>query len=129
MLAPSTTLSPLTTSPYTHALLTLTLFTFLTLSRLGLWTFDLTTTQLTQTMNPMSILSSFTGIEYTFISIFELGQHVLGILWDKPEEFRWIASVGIGSVGLSVVLYAWWVRRERGHLVHWERLGWKKRGG
>ncbi|EPE32568.1 hypothetical protein GLAREA_07702 [Glarea lozoyensis ATCC 20868] len=97
----------------------LTLFLPLSLSRLGLWTYDLTTTQLVQTLHPSTSLSAFSGAENTFIAFFELTQHVCGIIWARPEDFVWIASVGVGSVGVSAVLYAGWVRRVRGHLVHW----------
>ncbi|KAH8663143.1 Ferroporti-1, partial [Tricladium varicosporioides] len=105
-----------------HALLALTLFTFLSLSRLGLWIYDLTTQQLTQTLNPPSTLSSFTGVEYSFNSFFELLQNVITIVLWKPEQFKWIALLSLCAVGVSTVMYAGWVWWMRGHLVHWERL-------
>ncbi|KAH6678385.1 hypothetical protein B0J14DRAFT_650605 [Halenospora varia] len=105
-----------------HALLALTLFTFLSLSRLGLWVYDLTTQQLTQTLNPPSTLSSFTGVEYSLNSFFELLQNVITIILWRPEQFKWIALMSLCAVGTSTVMYAGWVRWMRGHLVHWERL-------
>jgi iron-regulated transporter 1 len=100
----------------------LILFGSLSLSRLGLWIYDLTTTQLTQTLVPQSQASSFSGIENSFIAVFELLQWILALVWSRPDDFRWIACVGAGSVGLATVAYAGWVRAQRGHLVHWERL-------
>ncbi|CAG8973616.1 hypothetical protein HYALB_00002181 [Hymenoscyphus albidus] len=97
-------------------------FAFLSLSRLGLWIFDLTTQQLTQTLNPPQALSTFTGVEYSFVSFFELCQHLMGIFLGKPEEFMWIASVSSIAVGISSIAYAGWVRHRRGHLVHWEKV-------
>ncbi|CAG8953253.1 hypothetical protein HYFRA_00003456 [Hymenoscyphus fraxineus] len=99
-----------------------TIFAFLSLSRLGLWIFDLTTQQLTQTLNPPQALSTFTGVEYSFVSVFELCQHLMGIFLGRPEDFKWIASVSLIAVGISSIAYAGWVRHRRGHLVHWEKV-------
>jgi solute carrier family 40 (iron-regulated transporter), member 1 len=99
------------------------LFFFLSLSRLGLWIYDLTTQQLTQTMTTPSQRSSFTGMEYSFISAFELGQHIVAIVLHRPEQFKWIALMSWTAVAVSTLIYAGWVWRMRGHLVHWERLG------
>lgn len=58
-----------------------------------------------------------------FVSLFELGQWILGVIISKPEDFRWIALISVGAVALSAVMYAFWVRRQRGHLMHWEKMG------
>ena len=104
-------------------LLAITLFLFLSISRLGLWIFDLTTQQLTQTMVTSTQRSSFTGVEYSFVALFELGQYVITIVLHKPEQFKWIAGFSWVAVMVSTAAYAGWVWRMRGHLVHWERLG------
>ncbi|XMA11362.1 hypothetical protein WAI453_004153 [Rhynchosporium graminicola] len=104
-------------------LLALSLFTFLSLSRLGLWIFDLTTQQLTQTLTSPTSRSSFTGVEYSLISLFELAQNVLAIVLSRPQYFKWIAVISLLAVCVSNVMYAAWVGKMRGHLVHWERLG------
>jgi iron-regulated transporter 1 len=103
-------------------LLAFVLFFFLSLSRLGLWIYDLTTQQLTQTMTSPSQRSSFTGVEYSFVSMFELGQHIAAIVLHQPEQFKWIALMSWTAVAISTLIYAGWVWRMRGHLVHWERL-------
>lgn len=110
---------PLTSQP----LLTFTLFFFLSISRLGLWVYDLTTQQLTQTMSLPSKRSSFTGVEYSFVSFFELGHYIMTIVLHRPEQFKWIALLSWIAVMISTVAYAGWVWKVRGHLVHWERIG------
>ncbi|TVY93896.1 Solute carrier family 40 member [Lachnellula willkommii] len=112
-------LGPIASQP----LLAFPLFFFLSISRLGLWIFDLTTQQLTQTMNPASQRSSFAGVEYSFVSLFELAQHVVAIVLHRPEQFKWIALMSLGATAISTVAYAGWVWKMRGHLVHWERIG------
>lgn len=104
-------------------LLAFTLFFFLSISRLGLWIYDLTTQQLTQTMTTPSQRSSFTGVEYSFVSLFELGQHIMTIILHRPEQFKFIALVSWCAVAVSTLAYAGWVWKMRGHLVHWERFG------
>jgi len=94
------------------------LFFFLSISRLGLWFYDLATQQLTQTMTVGSQRSSFTGIEYCFISLFELAHHVMTIVFHKPEQFKWIALISFMAVATSTIAYAGWVWKTRGHLVH-----------
>ncbi|KAG4432221.1 hypothetical protein IFR05_012302, partial [Cadophora sp. M221] len=123
---PGTTLPKILTAIIPHPsrpLLAFTLFTFLSLSRLGLWIYDLTTQQLTQTLTSPSTRSSFTGVEYSFVSLFELAQNIMAIILSRPGDFKWIALVSLLAVGLSTGMYAAWVARMRGHLVHWERLG------
>ena len=67
--------------------------------------------------------SSFTGVEYSFVSLFELMQNVVAIALSRPEEFKWIALMSLGAVAGSTVAYAAWVSKMRGHLVHWEKIG------
>ena len=79
--------------------------------------------RLTQIMVFPSQRSSFTGVEYSFVSLFELCQHIVTILLHKPEQFKWIALMSWSAVGVSTVAYAGWVWKMRGHLVHWEKIG------
>jgi iron-regulated transporter 1 len=104
-------------------LLAFILFFFLSISRLGLWIYDLTTQQLTQTMVAPNQRSSFTGVEYSFVSFFELAQFVIAIVLHKPEQFKWIAAMSWVATLVSTMAYAGWVWKMRGHLVHWERFG------
>src|ERR1700680_1120967 len=79
-------------------LLAFVLFFFLSVSRLGLWVYDLTTQQLTQTMTVASERSSFAGVEYSFVSLFELAHHVMTIVLHRPEQFKWIALISFVAV-------------------------------
>ncbi|MCJ1387491.1 hypothetical protein MMC18_000334 [Xylographa bjoerkii] len=110
--------SPFTSQPLAAVLM----FLFLSLSRLGLWVFDLTTQEITQTGVQHRIRSSFAGTEMAFVSFFELGQWVIAAIVSKPEHFRWLALGSLGAVMCSTCMYAWWVRGQRGHLMHWDRL-------
>lgn len=98
------------------------LFSFLACSRLGVWVFDLTTQQLTQTLVPENQRSSFAGTENSVVNIFELFGAGAAIAFPRTEQYKWLALASLVSVWLSWIMYAAWVRRKRGHLVHWEKL-------
>lgn len=85
--------------------------------------FNLTTQQLTQTMTLPSQRSSFTGVEYSFVSLFALGHHIITLVFHRPEQFKWIALISLAAVAVGTVSYAGWVWKRRGHLVHWEKIG------
>ncbi|KAI3332694.1 Ferroportin1-domain-containing protein [Ustulina deusta] len=99
------------------------LFSFLSFSRLGVWVFDLTTQQLTQTSVYSTQRSSFAGVENSVINVFEVLGAAAAIAFPRVEQYRWLALASLVSVVASWCLYAWWVRSQRGHLVHWEKLG------
>ncbi|KAI0506851.1 Ferroportin1-domain-containing protein [Xylaria bambusicola] len=104
----------------------LILFTFLAFSRLGVWVFDLTTQQLTQTLVPKTQRSSFAGVENSVVNVFEVLGAGAAIAFPRVEQYRWLAVASLVGVVLSWCLYAWWVRAQRGHLVHWEKLGTRR---
>ena len=101
----------------------LVLFSFLAFSRLGVWIFDLTTQQLTQTLVHKTQRASFAGVENSVINVFEVLGAAAAIAFPRVEQYRWLALASLVSVALSWCLYAWWVRAQRGHLIHWEKLG------
>ncbi|OTA54297.1 hypothetical protein K449DRAFT_297607, partial [Hypoxylon sp. EC38] len=96
------------------------LFSFLAFSRLGVWVFDLTTQQLTQTLVPQNQRSSFAGTENSVVNIFELLGAGTAIAFPRTDQYKWLATASLMSVVISWVMYAGWVRQQRGHLVHWE---------
>ena len=110
-------------SPPNRALETFALFFFLSLSRLGLWTYDLTAQQLSQVRVPPHQRSSFAGTEYSFVALFNLLNYIAAAMFSATEQFRWLALGSLGAVGMSTAVYSLWLRRERGHLVHFEKLG------
>ncbi|TFY75251.1 hypothetical protein EWM64_g8761 [Hericium alpestre] len=120
--------------PVTHAFFSLSpasapsslqavqLFAFLALSRMGLWTYDLAVQTLVQTRVPPNRRGEFSGVEVGFVSACELAQWVATAVWNKPEEFRYLGAAGSGVVALAVAAYTTWMWRQRGHLVHWEKV-------
>ncbi|KAI0387278.1 Ferroporti-1 [Hypomontagnella monticulosa] len=98
------------------------LFSFLACSRLGVWVFDLTTQQLTQTLVPQNQRSSFAGTENSVVNVFELLGAGAAIAFPRTEQYRWLALASLVSVMVSWIMYAAWVRRQRGHLIHWEKF-------
>ncbi|KAF2973430.1 hypothetical protein GQX73_g54 [Xylaria multiplex] len=99
------------------------LFSFLAFSRLGVWVHDLTTQQLTQTLVHKTQRSSFAGVENAIVNVFEVLGAAAAIAFPQVEQYRWLALASLVSVVLAWCMYAAWVRYERGHLVHWEKLG------
>jgi iron-regulated transporter 1 len=67
--------------------------------------------------------SSFAGTEYSFISLFNLLNYIAAAMLSGTEDFRWLALGSLGAVGTSTAVYSVWLRRERGHLVHLEKIG------
>ncbi|KAI0206228.1 Ferroportin1-domain-containing protein [Astrocystis sublimbata] len=104
------------------------LFSFLAFSRLGVWIYDLTTQQLTQTLVHKTQRSSFAGVENSVINIFEVIGAGAAIAFPRVEQYRWLALASLTSVVIGWCMYAWWVRSQRGHLVHWEKIGSSVRG-
>src|SRR5882762_4361751 len=115
--------SALHSLPSSQALKTFSLFFFLSLSRLGLWTYDLTAQQLSQIRVPPHQSSSFAGTEYSFISLFSLINYVAAGILNATAQFQWLALGSLCVVGTSTAIYSLWLRNERGHLVHLEKLG------
>ncbi|KAI0415622.1 Ferroportin1-domain-containing protein [Xylaria grammica] len=99
------------------------LFSFLAFSRLGVWIHDLTTQQLTQTLVHKTQRSSFAGVENAVVNVFEVLGAASAIAFPQVEQYRWLALASLVSVVLSWLMYSWWIRTQRGHLVHWEKLG------
>ncbi|TGJ83321.1 hypothetical protein E0Z10_g5456 [Xylaria hypoxylon] len=101
------------------------LFSSLAFSRVGVWVYDLTTQQLTQTLVHKTQRSSFAGVESSIVNVFEVLGAAAAIAFPQVEQYRWLALASLVSVVLSWFIYACWVRSQRGHLVHWEKLGMK----
>lgn len=99
------------------------LFSFLSFSRLGVWIYDLTTQQLTQTLTHKTQRSSFAGVENAVVNVFEVLGAGAAIAFPRLEQYRWLALASLASVAVSWGMYAWWVRSQRSHLVHWEKIG------
>ena len=103
-------------------LTTISMFFFLSASRLGLWVFDLVVQEICQSRVPLGTRSLFAGTEMSFVSFFELSQWILAAVFSRREDFRWLATSSLSAVGCACALYALWIRRQRGHLTHWNRI-------
>ena len=96
------------------------LFTFLAISRLGVWIHDLTTQQLTQSLVAEHQRASFAGVENSIVNIVELLGAASAIVFPDTAQFKWLALVSWVVVLVAWVAYAYWVRTQRGHLIHWD---------
>lgn len=93
------------------------LLTTIPFSRFGRWTNHLTTQQLTQTLVPATHRSAFGGAEMCFVSLFGLGHWVTTAIWNKHEQFRWLALGSVGAVAVSMSIYCLWLN---GH-TNWRK--------
>ncbi|CDM32049.1 Ferroporti-1 [Penicillium roqueforti FM164] len=88
------------------------------LSRVGLRGFDLCVQILIQEGIEAEARGSFSSIEAAWQNLFEICSYVSTIVFSRPEQFKWPALISVIAVGLASLLYAIFVRIERGHLVH-----------
>ena len=86
------------------------LITFLSISFLGRWTYDLSVTQLTQTLIPASHRSNFGGTEMAIVSGVSLGHWIAAAIWHAQTDFKWLALGSFVAVGLGAGAYARWVK-------------------
>ncbi|KAK7908087.1 Solute carrier family 40 member 1 [Apiospora marii] len=108
----------------------LVIFSFLSFSRFGVWVFDLTTQQLTQVLVPEHQRSKFAGVETSVVNVFEIMGAAAAISFPRTEQFKWLSLASFVAVTISWALYAGWIRGQRGHLLHWEKLGlWGRASG
>lgn len=98
------------------------------LSRIGLWGFDLSSQVIVQEEVEAERRGSFAAIEASLQNIFELCSFAATIVFSRPEQFRWPVYLSCAAVYVAGVLYAWFVRNRRGHLIHFcERTSSSKR--
>ncbi|PMD47087.1 hypothetical protein L207DRAFT_575890 [Hyaloscypha variabilis F] len=117
-------LSPATPSPDSsqHSLpIQLTLFSFLSLSLIGHWIYILMVQELEQVEIPTSQRSTFAGTEQSFASFFELCHWTATMLWNQPEDFRWLALGSIIVLGIGTMIFGVW-RRGKGTMVRYEEI-------
>ncbi|KAK0624268.1 Ferroporti-1 [Immersiella caudata] len=88
------------------------------MSRLGLWGFDLCAQNIVQDEVEPGYRGTFSTVETSFQNLFEMLSYVTTIIFARPEEFRWPVLVSVGAVYIAGGLYAFFVRRRRGHLFH-----------
>lgn len=61
---------------------------------------------------------AFSSVEASFQNFFELLSFATTIAFSRPEQFHWPLVISIAAVYIAGGLYAFFVRRRRGHLFH-----------
>ncbi|KAF1733679.1 Solute carrier family 40 member 1 [Beauveria bassiana] len=88
------------------------------LSRLGLWGYDLCAQTIVQEEVEDGNRGAFSSVEASFQNLFELLSFATTIAFPRPEQFHWPLVISIAAVYIAGGLYAFFVRRRRGHLFH-----------
>ena len=57
-------------------------------------------------------------MEASIQNTFELGSYAMTVMFAKPAEFKYPVVVSAVAVSLAAGLFAGFVRRRRGHIVH-----------
>ena len=87
-------------------------------SRLGLWGFDLCAQIIVQEEVEPDMRGTFSSQEFALQNGFEMLAFSSTVIFARPEQFRYPATISAAAVSLAGVLYAAFVRIRRGHLMH-----------
>ena len=102
------------------------------LSRIGLWGFDLSAQCIVQDQVSHEHRGAFSTMEASFQNLFELLSYVTTIIFSRPDQFKWPTIISTAAVYAAGGLYTYYVRRQRGHLLHFDNLmkgkEWHPRG-
>ena len=90
-------------------------------SRIGLWGFDLSAQIIVQEEVEPELRGTFSSQEFSLQNLFEMLSFASTIVFARPDQFKYPATISACAVGLAGVLYAAFVRQRRGHLVHFSR--------
>ena len=105
------------------------------LSRIGLWGYDLCAQFIVQDVSLASHPTcyshltssqgvegsqrgSFSSTEASFQNVFELLSYVTTIIWSHPNQFRYPVLLSAAAVYTAAGLFAIFLRKRRGHLIH-----------
>lgn len=104
--------------------ITAILFLGLALSRVGLWSFDLcSVAQVQVALNTHPRRNALMGLTFALQNVFDLGHYSLTLGWNRPEQFKYPATISFVAVAVATVVYMlFYARRVRGHLVHADML-------
>ena len=62
------------------------------------------------------------GLQFSLQNIADLVKYIVTIILSQPRQFRWAALVSFISVCMGVCSYVVYVKRERGHILHLEKI-------
>jgi solute carrier family 40 (iron-regulated transporter), member 1 len=68
----------------------------------------------------------FSTTEAALQSIFDVLQYLSTIIFSQPDMFKYPVLMSCASVGLALCVYASFVRKRRGHLVHFYEKLWDR---
>lgn len=102
-------------------IVTPTLVTMVILSRTGLWGFDLSAQLIIQDEVESDVRGTFSSLEASCQNIFEMMAFLSTIVFPRPEEFKIPALISAGAVTTATLLFGYFVRKRRGHLLHASR--------
>jgi iron-regulated transporter 1 len=91
------------------------------LSRTGLWGFDLSAQLIIQDEVESDVRGTFSSLEASCQNIFEMMAFLSTIVFPRPEEFKIPALISAGAVTTATLLFGYFVRKRRGHLLHASR--------
>lgn len=98
------------------------LFGGMSLSRIGLWVFDIAETLLLQQYVDNSQIGSVSGWQHSLCNVFDLLQYVLTAIVSDPKDFSIPAFISLLAVVGATISYTFFVKRERGHLIHLKKI-------
>lgn len=88
------------------------------LSRIGLWGFDLSAQVIIQEEVDSQHRGTFSTTEAALQNFFELCAYASTVIFFRPSDFKYPATMSIFAVYTAGALYAKFVRDRRGHLFH-----------
>jgi len=91
------------------------------LSRTGLWGFDLSAQLIIQDEVESDVRGTFSSLEASCQNIFEMLAFMSTIVFPRPEQFKIPAAISASAVATAALLFAYFVRMRRGHLLHASR--------
>ncbi|PPJ55793.1 hypothetical protein CBER1_01626 [Cercospora berteroae] len=87
-------------------------------SRLGLWGYDLSAQLIVQEEVEEADRGTFSSQEFALQNIFEMFAFASTIVFSRPAQFKYPATISAAAVALAGVFYSIFVRARRGHLIH-----------
>lgn len=61
---------------------------------------------------------TFSAVEASFQNLFEMLSYVTTIVFSRPDQFQYPVIISVVAVYTAGGLYAYFLRKRRGHLFH-----------
>ncbi|KAF5963354.1 ferroportin [Fusarium bulbicola] len=94
------------------------------LSRIGLWGVDLSAQVIIQEASYVVEVEAekrgaFSAVEASWQNMFEMCSYTSTIIFSSPSQFHNPTALSVTAVFFAWLLYSSFVKKRRGHLVHW----------